>query len=65
MMPAAFSNLFDGSPDNFAQRICRDMKLMDAVFEMGTAPYIRCFTNSGPGKPWKQQDLAGGPRVSD
>jgi hypothetical protein len=48
MMPAAFSALFDGDPDPFVQRICRDMKLMDVVFSMGCAAYHRTY----PESPW-------------
>lgn len=36
--PAAFSALFEGDPDPVKQRMCRDMKLLDAVFAMSLAP---------------------------
>ena len=45
MLPAAFSKLFEGESNYKTQRICRDMKLMNAVFEMTVAPYNRVSIN--------------------
>lgn len=58
--PAAFTALFGGVPDTAAQRACRDLKLMDAVFEMGYALYVRIF----PDDPWANGSPAiKGPRA--
>jgi hypothetical protein len=51
MLPAGFSALFTGEPDVFVQRICRDMKLMDALFVMGTAAYSRAGPDANPWGP--------------
>jgi len=49
MDPFEFSVLFDvGEPDPRAQKICRDVKLMDTLFKMTTAPYDRV----GSKNPW-------------
>lgn len=48
LAPAAFSALFGGDPNAAAQRACRDLKLLDAVFAMGYAAYARAF----PADPW-------------
>jgi hypothetical protein len=59
-MPAAFSKLFDGEPDPFTQKICRDMKLMDVVFAMSTAAYDRTY----PKNPWaKAHEEMKGPKA--
>jgi hypothetical protein len=52
-LPNAFSLLFDGSPNKEVQALCRDMKLLDLVFAMTSAPYERTF----PENPWKSPDL--------
>ena len=49
-LPAEFSALFDSEPDDRHQNVSRDVKLMDAVFSMSMAPYIRTF----PQKPFPQ-----------
>ena len=41
MLPSAFSALFSGELDKQTQRIVKDTKLIDAVFNMGLAPYLR------------------------
>jgi hypothetical protein len=55
MMPAAFSAIFVGEPDPFSQRACRDMKLMDSLFDFGTTPYDRTF----PASPWGTEIMNG------
>ena len=58
--PAAFTALFGGVSDTAAQRACRDLKLMDTVFEMGYAVYARTF----PADPWANSSAAfNGPRA--
>jgi hypothetical protein len=59
MLPAAFSALFTGEADGFSQRICRDMKLLDCLFNMGTAPYMRAAVGPGPANPWTPQGASG------
>jgi len=61
MLPAAFSQLFDGEEDHLTQRISRDMKLMDAVFEMGLAAYNRCSPQL-PFEGWEAGSPLDGPR---
>ena len=61
MLPAAFSQLFDGEENLFSQRISRDMKLMDAVFEMGLAVYNRTHPKH-PFDGWAQGQVLDGPR---
>lgn len=39
--PTAFAALFGGKRVRMVQGLCRDMKLLDAVFEIGYAPYRR------------------------
>lgn len=41
MLPSAFSALFEGETSEISQRICRDLKLLDAVFAVSLAPYQR------------------------
>jgi hypothetical protein len=41
MLPLAFCNLFSGVPDHFMQDLCRDMKLLDAMYITTLAPYKR------------------------
>ena len=48
MLPAAFAKRFAGEPDVFMQRTCRDVKLLDAIFAAGCAPYAR----TNPHNPW-------------
>ena len=48
LLPAAFAALFAGEPDTFMQRIFRDIKVMDSVFGMCTAAYVR----ASPANPW-------------
>ena len=40
-LPVEFSALFDAEANALAQGLCRDLKVMDAVFAMGVAPYTR------------------------
>eukprot|EP00615_Pteridomonas_danica_P005853 CAMPEP_0114339576 /NCGR_PEP_ID=MMETSP0101-20121206/7817_1 /TAXON_ID=38822 ORGANISM="Pteridomonas danica, Strain PT" /NCGR_SAMPLE_ID=MMETSP0101 /ASSEMBLY_ACC=CAM_ASM_000211 /LENGTH=2941 /DNA_ID=CAMNT_0001472581 /DNA_START=113 /DNA_END=8938 /DNA_ORIENTATION=+ len=55
MMPAAFSALFVGESNPFVQRACRDMKLMDSIFDLGTTPYDRTY----PKSPWGTEIMNG------
>ena len=49
-LPAAFSKLFHSEEVNAtAQNFFRETKLMDAIFEVTTAPYIREY----PNKPFR------------
>lgn len=41
MVPAEFAALFDGDPNIMTQGACLDLKLLDAVFVAGMAPYAR------------------------
>ncbi len=40
-LPAGFSKKFEGEPDGPIQDLCRDLKLMDAVFAVAAVPYAR------------------------
>jgi len=53
--PAAFAKRFEGETQPFAQKASKDMKLMDAVFDMCIAPYARTF----PEVPWSEVDMNG------
>jgi hypothetical protein len=46
--PVDLAELLGGESDRDVQRICRDCKLLDAVFDMG-AEYARCASNLGRG----------------
>ena len=39
VMPAVFSSFFGGEPDLFVQKLCVDVKLLDALFEAALSPY--------------------------
>ena len=39
MLPSAFSALFSGETEPQTQRMVKDTKLLDAVFDAGLAPY--------------------------
>ena len=46
MLPTAFAQEFGGECDETVQRMAREIKLIDAVFEMGLAPYDRYPTGN-------------------
>ena len=60
MLPAAFSSLFSGDPNPSAQRLCRELKLLDAVFDAGAAPYVRCLSTAATGKSESKGKKEGG-----
>jgi hypothetical protein len=49
MVPAEFAALFDGDPNAVTQGACLDLKLLDAVFAVGLAPYARAARPFAPG----------------
>ena len=49
MVPAEFAALFDGDPNMMTQGACLDLKLLDAVFVAGMAPYARTPQPFAPG----------------
>jgi len=59
MLPSAFSALFEGEPNELAQRISRDCKLLDAVFTMSLAPYQRLSNPFGGTEKEKMLGCAG------
>jgi hypothetical protein len=73
-LPAAFSAMFTGGEnDYFIQRLCKDMKLLDSIFDMGRAAYQRASgamaslhsndaivtksTNLSASNPWNLQGI--------
>jgi len=58
MPPAEFGALFDAEPCTEMQNASRDLKLVDAVFAMGLAPYTRTY----PAKPFADDRALLGPR---
>ena len=57
MLPSAFSALFSGDLDAQTQRIVKDTKLMDAVFNMGLAPYKRVGKGRDPFSDPKNEEM--------
>ena len=55
-MPLEFSRRFDAEAKAQAQRVCRDVKLLDAVFHLENAPYARM----APANPWRGGDVESG-----
>jgi hypothetical protein len=60
LLPAAFSAMFEGEAEPMFQRIARDVKLLDAIFDMGTAAYTRM---PPPALPWTHEELSSGPKA--
>ncbi len=47
-LPAAFAKLFKGEPNGPFQNLCRDLKLMDAVFRVAAMPYAQATIEAEP-----------------
>ena len=56
-LPAEFAKLFVDDAQPLAQRFCREIKLIDAIFEMTVAPYTR----EAPTRPFLGSSLKGVP----
>lgn len=54
--PLSFADLFRGFPDAFVQQVFRDVKLLDAVFNLAMAAYHRFPPDENP---WVKDDMEG------